>query len=138
MAFKFLERQITVFEAAIYFVCSYAAIELIRRIYSYNPKKLSHKTTNSSSASCHIQASVSESTPKHPSTAETANIPEESTVNNKVEEEDEEEDDDDDDCDYDLNKIRNDYSIADAPFKMVLCVNTSLGMGKVLQKIVEI
>jgi Peptidyl-tRNA hydrolase PTH2 len=62
------------------------------------------------------------------------------TADNEVENEDEEEsdsdgdeyedeDDDENDVDSDV-PIKNSYGITDGPFKMILCINMSLSMGK--------
>lgn len=46
-------------------------------------------------------------------------------------ESDEDEDVDDDENDEDLDvPIKNSYGITDGPFKMILCINMSLSMGK--------
>lgn len=39
-------------------------------------------------------------------------------------------DDEEEDDDFDPNLIIDEYTIADSPFKLLLCVNTSLQMGK--------
>jgi PTH2 family peptidyl-tRNA hydrolase len=45
-------------------------------------------------------------------------------------EDDEDDDDDDEDDDFNPFLITDEYTSADSPFKLLLCVNTSLQMGK--------
>ena len=110
----FLDNKIAIYEALIVFGFTYFAVEYIKSTFVKKSKHVKlTKTENKSSDT------------------QNATLPQDSPPTETKKNDNEEDDDDEDYSIYANGEIRNNYSVFDAPFKMMLCVNMSLNMGKV-------
>lgn len=125
---SFIDHKVSLYEAGIGAICSYFLIDFLKR-YLYPKQKILKNSKNNANITVVTNTSADNKDVKS-NDAITSNSGQSADTQPSANNQDEEDDDEEDYSPYADGEIRNNYGMFDAPFKMMLCVNMSLNMGK--------
>lgn len=131
MISRFLSQEVPVYQAGLVFICLYLSIEYFRGDSSLRAGAAGNNIDNgskSTNASCStvkeaVQQTVVETTEAKAPSKQVAQSSAQAEADSEAQEYMDEEDV--------VLSVKNNYGMLDGPFKLMLCVNMSLNMGKV-------